>query len=61
MDNGMNSIVVGFLPLGIPPAVRKRKDMVIPGQYGFEIPPAPIPAADIKKKIDAEVVVVGLE
>ena len=59
MDNGLNSIGVGFIPLGIPPAVRKRKDMVLPRQYSFEIPPAPIPPADIKEKIDAEVVVVG--
>lgn len=59
MDNDINLIVTGYIPPGIPPAVRKRKDIVLPRQYSFEIPPAPIPPADIKEKIDAEVVVVG--
>ena len=59
MDNGLNSFGVGYIPLGIPPAMRKRKDMVLPPQYSFEIPPVPIPPADIKENIDAEVVIVG--
>ncbi len=59
MDNDLSSIVVGYLPLGIPPPVRRRKDLVPERQYGFEIPPAQIPAADIQKIIDADVVVVG--
>jgi fumarate reductase flavoprotein subunit len=59
MDNNLSSIVVGYLPLGIPPPVRRRKDLVPERQYSFEVPPTPIPAADIKKKIDADVIVVG--
>ncbi len=59
MNEDLSSIVVGYIPVGVPPAVRRRKDRVSDRQYSFEIPPAPIPAADIKEKIDAEVVVVG--
>jgi fumarate reductase flavoprotein subunit len=59
VDNDLNSIVVGYLPVGLPPAVRRRKDMVPDRQYSFEMPPAPISPADIRAKIDAEVVVVG--
>ena len=59
MDNDLNSIVIGYLPRGVPPPARRRKDMVPERQYSFEIPPAPINSVDIKKKIDAEVVVVG--
>jgi fumarate reductase flavoprotein subunit len=59
MDNDLNSIVVGYLPVGVPPPVRRRKDMVLDRQYSFEIPPAPISPDDIEGKISAEVVVVG--
>jgi hypothetical protein len=57
--NGLNSIVVGYLPSLVPPPVRRRKDMVPERTYSFEIPPGPIPARDIKKDLSAEVVVVG--
>jgi fumarate reductase flavoprotein subunit len=57
--NELNKIVIGYLPLGVPPPVRKRKDLVPERTYGFEIPPAPIPSRDIKRVIDSEIVVVG--
>ncbi len=50
---------VGYLPPLSPPPLRKRKDMVPERIYGFEIPPDPIPSGDIKKNVNAEVVVVG--
>jgi hypothetical protein len=53
--NELNSIVVGYLPLGVPPPVRRRKDIVPERIYGFEIPHEPIPACSIKKDISAEV------
>ncbi len=59
MDNDLDSIVVGYLPSGAPPVVRRRKDMIPDKQYSFEIPPAPILTGDIKEIIDIEVVVVG--
>jgi fumarate reductase flavoprotein subunit len=55
----MDSDLIGYLPLGVPPAVRRRKDLVPDRQYSFEIPPTPIPPSDIQEKIDTEVVVVG--
>jgi fumarate reductase flavoprotein subunit len=55
----MNSFGVGYIPPGIPPAVRKRKDLVPPRQYSFEISPEPISPAQIQENIEAEVVVVG--
>jgi fumarate reductase flavoprotein subunit len=58
-DNQLNSIVIGYLPLGLPPPVQKRKDMVPDRSYGFEFPPEPVPGRDIRKKIEADVVVVG--
>jgi fumarate reductase flavoprotein subunit len=39
--------------------MRKRKDVVPERTYGFEIAPDPFQSRDIKRKIDAEVVVVG--
>jgi fumarate reductase flavoprotein subunit len=59
MDNSLSSIVVGYLPLGVPPVVRKRKDLVPERQFSFEILPAPVPDKDIKEKIAAEVIVIG--
>jgi fumarate reductase flavoprotein subunit len=50
---------VGFLPPCSPPPIRKRKDIVPERTYGFEITPDPFPSRDIKRKIDAEVVVIG--
>jgi fumarate reductase flavoprotein subunit len=50
---------VGYLPPLKPPPVKNRKDIVPDSIYNFEIPPEPIPSNDIKKYIDAEVVVVG--
>jgi fumarate reductase flavoprotein subunit len=53
------STKVGYLPPLKPPPVKNRKDIVPERIYDFEIPPDPIPSGDIKKYIDAEVVVVG--
>lgn len=50
---------IGYLPPFKAPAIRKRKDMVPERIYGFEVPPNPIPSGDIKKHINADVVVVG--
>jgi len=55
----MISTKVGYLPPLKPPPVRNRKDIVPEMIYNFETPPDPIPSSDIKKHIDAEVVVVG--
>jgi fumarate reductase flavoprotein subunit len=55
----MISTKVGYLPPLKPPPVKNRKDMVPERIYNFEITPDPIPSSDIKKYIDAEVVVVG--
>ncbi len=55
----MISTKIGYLPPLKPPPVKKRKDIVPERIYNFEIPPDPIPSGDIKKYIDAEVVVVG--
>jgi fumarate reductase flavoprotein subunit len=57
--NKIPQIVVGVVPPGIAPPLRKRKDMVPERVYSFEIPPDPIPAGDIKEQIEAEVVVIG--
>jgi fumarate reductase flavoprotein subunit len=59
MNNDLNSIVVGYVPPGIPPPVRKRKDIVPERTYDFETPPAPIPESLIKQDIVGEVVVIG--
>jgi fumarate reductase flavoprotein subunit len=50
---------VGYLPPLSPPPLRKRKDMVPERIYSFEIQSDPIPSGDIKKNVNAEVVVVG--
>ncbi len=50
---------IGYLPPLKAPPIRKRKDMVPEPKYNFEVPPAPIPSGDIKKYINADVVVVG--
>ncbi|MBN1191000.1 MAG: FAD-dependent oxidoreductase [Dehalococcoidales bacterium] len=59
MSRDLDSIAVGYLPLGIPPPVRKRKDMVTERKYSFEVPTGPIPVRSIRKKVSTEVVVVG--
>ena len=62
MPSGGNEAIltkVGFLPPFSPPPMRKRKDIVPERTYNFEIAPDPFPSRDIKRKIDAEVVVVG--
>jgi fumarate reductase flavoprotein subunit len=58
-NQDLSSIVLGYIPSAALPPVRKRKDLVPERVYSFEIPPEPVPAGAIKKKIDAEVVVVG--
>ena len=50
---------VGFLPPFNPPPMRKRKDIVSERTYNFERVPDPFPSRDIKRKINAEVIVVG--
>ena len=55
----VHQIAVGNLPPRTAPPIRKRKDMVPEREYGFEKPPAPVLAADIKETIETEVVVVG--
>jgi fumarate reductase flavoprotein subunit len=50
---------VGYLPPLKAPPVRKRKDIIPERKYEFELPPDPVPSGDIKKYIDAEVVVIG--
>ncbi|MDD5337806.1 MAG: FAD-dependent oxidoreductase [Dehalococcoidales bacterium] len=50
---------VGYLPPLKPPPVKNRKDIVPERIYNFEIPSDPVPFSEIKKYIDAEVVVVG--
>ena len=62
MPSGGNEAIltkVGFLPPFSPPPMRKRKDIVPERTYNFEIVPDPFPSRDIKRKINAEVVVVG--
>jgi len=59
MNDDLDSIVVGFLPSGRPPVMRRRKDVVPQPRYDFETPPVPIRPVDIKEQIDTEVVVVG--
>jgi fumarate reductase flavoprotein subunit len=62
MPSGGNEAIltkVGFLPPFSPPPMRRRKDIVPERTYGFEIAPDPFPSREIKRKIDAEVVVVG--
>jgi fumarate reductase flavoprotein subunit len=58
-NGGVHPIEVGILPPRVAPPIRRRKDMIPERKYSFEIPPDPIPARDIKEKIDTEVVVVG--
>jgi fumarate reductase flavoprotein subunit len=50
---------VGYLPPLKPPPVKNRRDIVPERIYNFEIPPEPILSSEIKKQIDAEVVVIG--
>jgi fumarate reductase flavoprotein subunit len=50
---------IGYLPSLKASPIRKRKDVIPEPTYKFEVSPDPIPSRDIKKYIDAEVVVVG--
>ncbi len=50
---------IGYLPPLKASPIRKRKDVIPERTYNFEVPPDPIPSHDIKKHINAEVVVVG--
>jgi fumarate reductase flavoprotein subunit len=50
---------IGYLPPLKAPPLRKRKDALPERTCDFEIPPDPIPPGEIKKHIDAEIVVVG--
>jgi len=50
---------IGYLPPLKAPPIRKRKDIVPERMYDFEIPPDPITSGDIKRHINAEIVVVG--
>jgi fumarate reductase flavoprotein subunit len=59
MNKDLSSIVVGYLPVGAPDPVRPRKDRIQSRIYDFEMPPAPVPASEIKHSVNAEVVVVG--
>ncbi len=59
MNEDLDSIKVGFLPSGKAPVMRLRKDMVPQPRYAFETPPVQVRPADIRERIDAEVVVVG--
>jgi fumarate reductase flavoprotein subunit len=53
------STKIGYLPPLKAQPIRKRKDVIQERTYKFEVPPDPIPSGDIKKYINAEVVVVG--
>jgi fumarate reductase flavoprotein subunit len=50
---------VGYVPPLKAQPIRKRKDVIPDRTYHFEIPPNPIPSGNIKKCINAEVVVIG--
>jgi fumarate reductase flavoprotein subunit len=50
---------IGYLPPLKAQLIRKRKDIVPERTYGFEAAPDPVPSGEIKKLINAEVVVVG--
>ena len=50
---------IGYLPPLKAQPIRKRKDMIPEKTYNFETPPVSIPSSNIKKYINAEVVVVG--
>ena len=50
---------MGYLPPLKAPPVQKRKDIIPERKYVFELPPDPVPSSDIKKYVDADVVVVG--
>jgi fumarate reductase flavoprotein subunit len=61
-DSNGNEVIstkVGYVPPLISPPIRLRKHIIPEKIYNFEIPPEPIPSRDVKKCIDAEVVVVG--
>ena len=53
------STKIGYLPPLKSQPMRKRKDMIPDRIYNFELPPDPIPSSNIKKHINAEVVVIG--
>lgn len=59
VNDDLDSIVVGFLPSGRAPVMRRRKDMVRQPRYDFETPPVPIRPIDIKEQVEADIVVVG--
>ena len=62
MPSGGSGVIltkIGYVPPLSPPPMRIRKDRVPERTYNFEMPPDPIPSGDIKKKMTAEVVVVG--
>jgi fumarate reductase flavoprotein subunit len=62
LPSGSNEVIrtkVGFLPPLSPPPMRIRKDRIPDRTFNYEKPPDPIPSDDIKKNINAEVVVVG--
>ena len=53
------STKIGYLPPLKAQPILKRKDMIPEKTYNFEVPPDPIPSSNIKKCINAEVVVIG--
>ena len=62
MPSGGSGVIltkIGYVPPLSPPPMRIRKDRIPERTYNFEMPPDPIPSGDIKKKMTAEVVVVG--
>jgi fumarate reductase flavoprotein subunit len=62
LPSGGNEVIstkIGYLPPLKAQTIRKRKDIIPERTYSFEVPPDPIPSSDIKKYINAEVVVVG--
>ena len=50
---------IGYVPPLSSPPIKLRKSIIPERKYDFEIPPDPIPSCNIKKHIDAEVVVIG--
>ena len=65
MEEGMPEMeapsfdVKGGPPPGWKIPILRREDRVPERRYGFQTPPAPIPANEIKESIDTEVLVVG--
>ena len=62
LSPGVNETIstkVGYVPPLKAQPIRKRKDIIPERTYSFETPPDPIPPGNIKKHVNAEVVVIG--